>query len=585
MLTYLINADFPDLRASCEFHDVYACKILEREGKRPTMSITVNSQERPATLLQCWIQVFFAGSSLFVGRVIKEIKDASGELLTLKVVCDHPENPERTRLIAEELASQRDYTAQLYSEEEHGNLGNFLNTRLLLPAWDRRTGIFTLTSIFEGEDEHEVNSDTLLESHQKRLMRRPLKAVNIIVKCRWAFHYEQTINVMRELPGGEISTVTPLSFERSWPKEGMYLPGTSLQVSYSSVGIARSIGVSHISCVSPTLRTPIQHPIEVYAYSPKLEVVGRTQTAVREIFRSCLRNSYQRASESDPVKDLVVDLGAIEPSEAVRTFAAGTYYESGSLLRHEDRYFVCLKSHTSAAMFDATLWSVISREIVCARLQKRQSILAHDASRRVMRHLTLLARSYLANSSRCVETNLSVCPEIGMGIRTLDGVKIGVSGDGHPELKGKVTEVRIALTSENQSVELKVASAIGTESPEGLPGADTYADELVDYAGCSTIECADGVPDLHIVPDHYDLSAKHSYKISDVVVENPAEEQLHSLRQTALAGVSAESSAVESTTIRLHAGKSMENPEVLIQHRGEYASAWSAPKQIDLEGA
>ncbi len=594
MLTYTTHKSFDSLHVSATRCDVWRCEINEKEATRPRLTIVVGADVAESIDIHQWIHVQrrhvttdeVGESTLFVGRVVTQKHLNTENCIEIHAICDHPDNP---RIVRDHLALRvetNNHAPHMYGSDD-ATLSQILNATLDLPGWDRTTGMFHLSHLFEGLRSHALCVNDSLAITQQKMVRKPLKSVNVQVTCQWDYERIKTTRICDD--GFVIHTLTPDEFTHGWPQVGTYIKGTNLRVVHSDIRSEARPETVFTPWVSPQTGQRIHYPLTIHHLRPELEVEERRTTTLTERFTCTLENSYQTSSPTDPTKNITVNLGKIDVTEAICPWQPHTYYENGQIMCDDGLYYLATVSHKSTEAIDYALWSRVPADVVFRRMQSRKSCFVHDAASRMLRHLSATARGYLANSTRCIKTNLALTLAKGMDYRTLDGISYTGGGDVSSDFTGKITEVHMVITPDQQRVYATILSSIGTEevvADEAHAASEDYLEEETPYAGNLTIGENSDVPDLCINMLAEPIPELARYTIEGVSFDNLYEDQLRFLGVTIRKNGARDAFCkVPSTRAKLNFSESLTAKSATLKHKATFAHAWSAPQQFVMGGS
>ncbi|USO01470.1 MAG: hypothetical protein H6849_00160 [Alphaproteobacteria bacterium] len=594
MLTYTFSHIFAELGdASIHSGPVFWCEIREREATRPRVRLRIPYDDQNSGILLSWITVQ-GKKTLFTGRVTKFMHSHGEKICDIEAVSDHPDNSSLMGLVGEDLRKDGAWCSDLYALDET-HVGNFLNSQLMTPGWDRTTGKFTLSHIFTGRTVHALTDFNTVSFKQMHVSHKPLKAVNLRVLCRWKKKVVHTIDLGAHMGGDRmLRTITPDRLKQQWPREGTTLSGTSLRVVSSHLEEGAKPEIQLLPLHNHHQESFTNAPVSVYCFRPVLTVADETTVLVHEVFEAVLTHDYQGKQDYDLVKDLTVDLGVISLHESRVPWETGTFYDVGSIVSHQGGYYLCVSAHRSAIDLPLALdrWCKLDRETLEKRQAQRKSCFIHDAAQRVLRHMAQLARGYLANSARGIASHFRVPLAHGIDVSTLDAITWNSSQERSSSLYGKVTQVRIVIDRNEQFVDITAMSAIGVLSQitPCVAEKNQYGAETEEYVGSFCVSTPEDMPDLLYVKgedldDYEERLDKENLGVSSILIHNTAEEQLtHLHKEVRMHRRALHEVSIPSTYIAVNAQmcESSGIRHLHKTHRAEFGSGWSAPANINL---
>ena len=169
----------------------------------------------------------------FAGRVVGFPLAVAGQEATIQLVAKPDDWQERQKDVLDQVKTTAVWDPAFVPSDRHDDPVEVLAATPHLLHWHRATGACSLTHLLDGSTVIDLGKQWF-EPEELRLeiARRPLSRVELVVEAQWEQWARGTLDITAELEaafGGEVSTLTPDDWERSWSQTtGLTATGVQL---------------------------------------------------------------------------------------------------------------------------------------------------------------------------------------------------------------------------------------------------------------------------------------------------------------------------------------------------------------------
>lgn len=439
------------------------------------------------------------------------------------------------------------------SPQRRGVSAEWLDARSSFLHWNRVSGKLGLSDIFTGAETLDLSGD-VVGDYALGVSEMPYSQVDVHLSAEWIQHleglFDLTSLVAGKFKGGIINSLTGGELVRRWPKEGQTLGRSGYQVVESYI---REIDPPYTGILD--LYPTVTPGFSTYDSSSEKT---RTIRARRKWYKGSLTIGWRYSQKR---------------SEEV-LFSLKNAGVSGEKVKKVDLRLGDITSKNSAQVSRSTFFNT-------------------DRGRQTIEHAIEIAKSHLAMSARCVETEVKVPLEKALGITLDHCVTINHPHDEAKKIKGKVSGYQLFASGYEAYALIKIAFSLGgvTQAPvisslETIYGVDTYGEINAPAVYVSPSRIAYQMP-LECDGNGVDQSVFKGASdfIEDIGVHNQATDQERYLEENQYPVREDIKAVLRDVPTDLHIRlKDIRTSDVLTRKIPlKLLSDWVAPQQIKIE--
>ncbi|MBM3467887.1 MAG: hypothetical protein FJX71_00455 [Alphaproteobacteria bacterium] len=547
----------PRVHARCDL-DILELSIDHREGEVALATVIV-AQIKVPPLEQRHVYISVGDELIFSGRLLGLPIKIKNNVISLELTAEPINALEQLQAIEADLKQAPYWDSAFVEHTEYQNPSEWLEGRTALFAWDRVSGVVYVTDLFQGRHVLDLTNVFFSDSLKVSLAETPLAQISVILTAEWTQKAEVELSLGTKIssafPGGIINTLTPQALEATWPKEGM------------------KIGRSGFWVVKSQLKR-IQPP------------------------KTGILNLYPTLTPELKIWDDTTQTAKLERGRRVWLF--GTLV-LGWRYRQKRREIVqfTLKHKTQ---LDGTIRPL--RRVLNLRLQQVEALSGHHEAtstffltrrgRQTVEHALEIARAHLAASARCLEVEITMPFNEGIGLTMDHTIQLKDERIPGGAISGKAIAYKLYQDGVKSYAWLRFVASIGTktdplpELKQTLYADSAYGDTTFPhfyatasglfYENYSQQKTKEGILGLEALEAH-DI-------LREVFVSHDAEKQIsflqsqqYPIRQN-LRGALEEVPTVISLDLKSLKGRSVLEHTINL----EILREWTAPKQVDLAG-
>lgn len=420
----------PKDHARCDL-EVLKLEITQRESEVALARVIVPEIKRPKDKTRVFIayQMDKKIELLFSGRLVDVPIKIQNDLIQLEFSAEPEDAGQQLEKMVQGLKKEPSWDALFVDPSGKTDAVDVLDAKACFYCWNRVTGRLTLSDLFKGKENFNLTEDFFADSLKIGLADTPLSEVSVDLVAEWTQVAEGEINVFPKIAaqfaGGMVNTLTWQDLLAGWPKEGAKIGKSGYRVSES---------------VLKWVEPPRTGVLGLYpTVSP--ELVGynaMTQKQVPLRFRRFWAKGR-----------LVLSWFYRQKRREIVSFSLKQTQISSSYLRLKKRHLT-LK-----------LQAIDQGENPAIGDRSRCSFFLIERGRKAVEHALEVARTHLVASARCLEAEVELPFERGLGLSLDHAVTLEDERIPGGKLTAKVIEYRLTLDGGSALAWVRLAACPG----------------------------------------------------------------------------------------------------------------------------
>ncbi len=429
---------------------------------------------------------------LFRGYVETPVHGVSPVQKTL-VLCAKPHNADaQIKAINKAHQSTTFYEPLFFKETDQDRDDIATLSQPVCLYCDPVSHAISLSSLFEGNKTHDVTPFGVAGTLGIKKNTNLLSHVHVTLEAQWIQHNRGLTNLSRSIralfPDHQISTFTPSSLKKTWPKTGQTLGRSGYWVAFSK-----------LEDITPTFDDALPASLHLWRASGarakkcalkrlwfrgKMIVGWHLKQKRRERLTFTLTHSHQMNMDEEKSLSITLPIKRpLVPSSTQDMWTPHTDYEQDDIITHKQQGYRASRTHTSGHTFDhdAHRWTPLPQS-ASPLTQGAHTFFLTPRGKKAFHAAVEMAKTLVARKARAMEINLTLLPTAPR-LSLNDAISITHSCVPGGHATGKIIALtrKVCASTGEDVVNVTCAVSVGTpfDAPATTLTQDSYSE---DYA-------------------------------------------------------------------------------------------------------
>ena len=461
----------------------YAHALLQTTTRQlpPDLRWIFISQKMPDGTVAC----------LFRGHLEKAPHQMSTVHQTLEFIAKPQDEQEQTENLVAKHKQSALFDPLLFKEDDTERFDVIKTSKPIAFYCDPISLKITPSCLFNGTVTHDITQSCLAKSLEIRLHKKPLSRLTVTLEAQWIQYTFGWVNLGRRIaktfPDQTISTFTPKSLQRTWPKTGQIVGKSGYWVAFSKLEerSAYADGLPHtITCWRNHNGKSQKHTLKRTWFDASLVIGWRIKQKRTERLTFTIEHHHQGTLDTSASITIPLKRPLSEPG--LHPFwMPYTPYSEGDVIQNGSHFKKARTSHTSGSVFDHDdqYWENSGESLCLLPHESAHSFFLSDRGKKTFHAAVEMAKTAIAHTARAYYITATLSPHL-CGVLSLNDLAI-IRHASLPQgcARGKIIHLKREACGKTNTHTLTVTLAVSIgQSFESEPRADAFDSYSDGYA-------------------------------------------------------------------------------------------------------